>query len=465
MAIGIMTSPLSDEEKKRREKFAANAPALGMVPNSAAGTPVSSNANAPKLGVVPNQQVQQQVDAPELGMGSNTNAGVPKNNNVSDKTIADEADALKTVYSDSPKLGFGANGVQRGNPDNKKFGLSVDNNAAVASAPVAAPAQALSDTTVRGFGVPNAPRKAYGEDSRRAALAMDIRPYEKMGGRLTTGQIALKNSILNGDDEKYANEQYQGQLGAASQVAQTQMTQNAANARAALGEAGSDKRFNTQFGFDVKKAQAANEIAQQKLGLDADKFSASLDVSKYNADTSRMTAETGQQALEKKGVLTEKDRNERIGEYRRTSASLDGALELADGMIANTDGLAGNIGIGSTYTPNFKDTTRKFNSDRKALLSQAFLANSDLLSGVLTDADAKELKNAFGNLQDTTIGEADYAKNLAKARALMQKTRDSTDERYQDVIPYMNKQGAASQPIDDEETIRNQELGNKYFGG
>ena len=463
MTIGIMTSPLSDEEKKRREKFAANAPTLGMIPNSAAGTPASGNANAPKLGVMPNQPAQTQVDAPELGMVSNTNAGVARNNNVSDKTIADEADALKTVYSDSPKLGFGANGVQRGNPDNKKFGLSVDNNAAVASAPVAA--QAIPDTTVRGFGVPNAPRKAYGEDSRRAALAMDIRPYEKMNGRLTTGQIALKNSIIMGDDEKYANEQYGAQLGAASQVAQTQMTQNAANARAALGEAGSDKRFNTQFGFDVKKAQAANEIAQQKLGFDGQKAQEAMDINRYNADTSRMKAETGQQALEKKGVLTEKDRNERIGEYQRTAASLDGALELADGMLSNKEGLAGDVGLVSAYTPNFKDTTRKFNSDQKALLSQAFLSNSDLLAGVLTDTDAKELKNAFGNLQDKTISEEDYAKNLAKARALMQKTRDSTDERYQDVIPYMSKQGTASQPIDDEETIRNQELGNKYFGG
>jgi len=424
MSIGVTNGSLSEDEKKRREKFAANAPRLGMVPNTAADTPASSNANAPKLGMAPN---------------------------LSDKTIADEYNSTTVVGSDN---------VWKGNPDKKSFGLSV------MPAPDHQPSMnaASSNQGNRGFGIPAAPRKAYGEDSRRQVLAMDIKPH-KNGMGLTTGQIALKNSILNGDDEKYANERYGAQLGAASQVAQTQMTQNAANARAALGEAGSDKRFNTQFGFDVKKAQAANEIAQQKLGFDSQKAQEAMDINRYNADTSRMKAETGQQALEKRGVLTEKERNERIGEYRRTSSSLDGALELADGMIANTDGLAGNIGIGSTYTPNFKDTTRKFNSDRKALLSQAFLANSDLLSGVLTDMDAKELKNAFGNLQDTTIGEADYAKNLAKARALMQKTRDSTDERYQDVIPYINKQDAASQPIDDEEKIRNQELGNKYFGG
>lgn len=427
MAIGVTNGSLSEDEKKRREKFAANAPRLGMVPNTAADTPASGDANAPKLGMVPN---------------------------ISDKTIADEYNSTTVVGSDN---------VWKGNPDKKSFGLSI--TPASAPAPDHQPSMNAANPNQgnRGFGIPSAPRKAYGEDSRRAALAMDIKPY-KNGMGLTTGQVALKNSILNGDDEKYANERYNAQLGAASQVAQTQMSQDGANSRAVLGEAGSDKRFNTQFGFDVKKAQAENDVAQQKLGFDAQKAQAALDINRYNADTSRMKAETGQQALDKKGVLTEKDRNERIGEYQRTSASLDGALELADGMIANTDGLAGNIGIGSTYTPNFKDTTRKFNSDRKALLSQAFLANSDLLSGVLTDMDAKELKNAFGNLQDTTIGEADYAKNLAKARALMQKTRDSTDERYQDVIPYMNKQGATSQPIDEDEA-RNKELGNKYFGG
>lgn len=394
-------------------------------------------------------------DKAKLGFGANSEASKVSNNNVTDKTIADEY---------KPQLGIGKSSVQRGNPDNKSFGVSVmsapENNQAIDIN------QAIqSNQGNRGFGIPNAPRKAYGEDSRRAALAMDIRPYEKMNGRLTTGQIALKNSILNGDDEKYANERYNSQLSAASAIAQTGMTQDGANARAIIGESGSNQRFNTQIGFDADKFRTSNTIEQQKLGFDAQKAQAALDINKFNADTSRMNVDVRQQALDKKGVLTEKERNERIGEYRRTSSSLDGALELADGMIANTDGLAGNIGLGSTYTPNFKDTTRKFNSDRKALLSQAFLANSDLLSGVLTDADAKELKNAFGNLQDTTIGEADYAKNLAKARALMQKTRDSTDERYQDVIPYMNKQGTASQPIDDEESIRNQELGNKYFGG
>ncbi len=427
MAIGITNGSLSEEEKKRREKFAANAPKLGMVANSTADAPAVGSVNAPKLGMVPN---------------------------VSDKTIADEYNS---------KTAEGSSNIWRGNPDKKSFGLSI----------VPAPDHQPSMNAVNpsqgnrgGFGMPNAPRLGWGERNERDNLLTKIGTPHKgsQNGQLTAKQMELMADI-GGRDQKYANDQYGTQVNAASQLAQTQMSQEGANSRAVLGEAGSNSRFNTQLGFDADKLQASSVISQQKLGLDAQKAQAALDVNRYNADTSRMRAETGQKSLDKRGVLTEKERNERIGEYRRTSASLDGALELADGMIANTDGLAGNIGIGSTYTPNFKDTTRKFNSDRKALLSQAFLANSDLLSGVLTDMDAKELKNAFGNLQDTTIGEADYAKNLAKARALMQKTRDSTDERYQDVIPYINKQGGASQPIDDEEMVRNKELGDSVYGG
>lgn len=407
MATETANVSLSEEEKKRREKLDANAPKLGMVASAAADTPASSN--------------------------------------VSDKTIADE-------YENKADAGS----VWRGNPDNKSFGLSV--------VPTAdkAPATIAPSNGGRGFGMPNAPTRGWSERQERESLLRDASTAYKgsQNGQLTAKQMELRAGIIGADD-KYKNDQYTTQVNAASQLAQAQMNQDGANARAVLGEAGSDKRFNTQFGFDAEKLKSDAELTQQKLGFDAQKSQEAMDINRYNADTSRMKAETGQQALEKKGVLTEKERNERIGEYQRTSSSLDSALELADGMLANTDGLAGNIGLASTYTPNFKEGTRKFNSDRKTLLSQAFLANSDLLSGVLTDMDAKELKNAFGNLQDTTISEEDYAKNLAKARGMLQDLRSSTDSRYQDVIPYINnKDGNAAASVDE-----NKEQGDSIFGG
>lgn len=244
--IGVMNRP-----------NAANAPRLGMVPNTAADTPASGNANVPKLGMVPNQQTQSQIAAPQLG--------VVRNNNVSDKTIADEADALKPVYSDSPRLGFGANSVQRGNPDNKSFGLSVDNNAAVARPP--APAMGGGNGGF-GFTVMPPPRKAYGEDSRRQVLAMDIKP-PKNGMGLTTGQIALKNSILNGDDEKYANEQYTTQMNAAQKLAQEGMTQSGENSRAELSELGANSRASQQLSFDADKFRQTAEQTQQANDLNS----------------------------------------------------------------------------------------------------------------------------------------------------------------------------------------------------
>lgn len=409
------TAELIEKEKRRREKLNADAPRLGMALNSATGTPASSN--------------------------------------VSDKDIADEYNSTSVVGSDN---------VWKGNPDKKSFGLSV------VSVPDHQPSMNTTNSNQggRGFGFPAAPRKAYGEDSRRAALAMDIRPHEKMNGRLTTGQIALKNSILNGDDEKYANERYGAQLGAATQVAQTQISQEGANSRAAQAELGSNNRFNTQLGFDADKFQTTNALEQQKLGFDADKFRETLAISKYNADTSRMGAETQQLGMQRRGSLTQPQINERIADYQNKTDSIDSAINIASGMIDNKEGLKGNAGLIDTYTPNIKQSSRKFKSDQKAFLSQAYLANSDLLKGVLTDRDAEELKNAFGNLQDTTVSDEDFAANLETARTLLQQTRANTDLRYQDVVPYMDQQSSQPKNGDEEERKkRTQQLGNKYFGG
>lgn len=186
----------------------------------------------------------------------------------SQSLLEDDARVLNPVY---------AEGVTRGNPDGKKFGLSVDNNAAVAQ-PIA-PAMGGGNSGF-GFTVMPPPRKAYGEDSRRAALAMDIRPYEKMNGRLTTGQIALKNSIIMGDDEKYANEQYQGQLSAAQKLAQEGMSQSGANSRAQLTERGATSRAELNERGSNSRAElserAAGERQANQLGFDSEKFRQTL---------------------------------------------------------------------------------------------------------------------------------------------------------------------------------------------
>lgn len=170
--------------------------------------------------------------------------------------LDDEASATNPVYSE---------GVTLGNPNNKKVGLSVDNNAAVAK-PLA-PAMGGANGGF-GFTVMPPPRKAYGEDSRRAALAMDIKPY-KNGMGLTTGQVALKNSILNGDDEKYANEQYTTQMNAAQGIAKAGMEQSGANSRAQLTERGATSRAELN-------ERAAGERQANQLGFDSEKFRQTL---------------------------------------------------------------------------------------------------------------------------------------------------------------------------------------------
>ena len=174
----------------------------------------------------------------------------------SQSLLDDDASVLNPVYNE---------GVTRGN-SGKGFGLSVDNNAAVAQ-PL--PPSMGGGSSARGFGVMAAPRKAYGEDSRRAALAMDIRPYEKMNGRLTTGQIALKNAIITGNDEKYANEQYTTQMNAAQKLAQEGMSQSGANSRAQLTERGATSRAELN-------ERAAGERQANQLGFDSEKFQQTL---------------------------------------------------------------------------------------------------------------------------------------------------------------------------------------------
>ena len=213
--------------------------------------------------------------SPNVGLANNPNAA--KSVNVNDGTIAKEARAKQGIDDDAGVLNpVYAEGVTRGNPDNKKFGLSVDNNAAVAQ-PIA-PAMGGGNSGF-GFNVMPPPRKAYGEDSRRQVLAMDIKPH-KNGAGLTTGQIALKNSILNGDDAKYANEQYTTQMNAAQKLAQEGMTQSGENSRAELNESGANSRASQQLGFDTAKFQQTAEQAQQENSFNTRR----LDMQQSNDD-------------------------------------------------------------------------------------------------------------------------------------------------------------------------------------
>ena len=231
-------------------------------------------ADLPKYNSLAEKQQAQKdafanIQKPGFGMGYSVKPNVPQKpiddmgglgiaspNTSSAPTPENE---IQPTYQEGESTGS----ILKGDGGGKRPGLSIDNNAAVAQ-PLA-PAMGGGNSGF-GFRVMPPPRKAYGEDSRRQALAMDIKPY-KNGMGLTTGQVALKNSILNGDDEKYANEQYQGQLSAAQKMAQEGMQQAGENSRAQLTESGANSRANNQLGFDAEKFQQLAALDSRKLDM------------------------------------------------------------------------------------------------------------------------------------------------------------------------------------------------------
>lgn len=232
-------------------------------------------ADLPKYNSLADKQQGQRdafanIQKPGFGMGYSVKPNVPQKP-ISDmrgqgvsapnaNTATSSIDDIQPTYQESDNTG----GILKGDGGGKRPGLSIDNNAAVAQ-PLAP--QMGGTNSARGFGVMAAPRKAYGEDSRRAAIRMDIKPYKGMNGRLTTGQIALNDAIRKGDDEKYENQRYGVQIGMAQTLAQEGMQQAGANSRAQLTESGANSRANNQLGFDAGKFQQIAAIDKRKLDM------------------------------------------------------------------------------------------------------------------------------------------------------------------------------------------------------
>ena len=146
--------------------------------------------------------------------------------------------------------------------------------------PVSNP-QAIKSGGGNGFRMPNAPTRTWSERQERDALLRDASTSYRgsQNGQLTAKQMELRAGIVGADD-KYKNDQYGAQLSAASQMSQAQMSQDGANQRAVLGEAGSNNRMNAQLGFDAGKFQQTAEQQQQANSL----ASRRLDIDQSNSD-------------------------------------------------------------------------------------------------------------------------------------------------------------------------------------
>lgn len=271
-AMGGAGGSWDDEEKKKRERLRNTNSVLGIsgigqMANEAAArnkasqeirtpynsTPESRASNAAllnKIGVDPTNPYVKGVPKPEAA-NSYPSVYAGKQQSIPEEAIPGTY-VEQSQQTTPPRIGF--------NPVNNP--QAIKNNSS-------------------GFRMPNAPRRTMAEQQERQALLRDASTAHKgaQNGQLTASQMQLRAGIIGADD-KYKNDQYGAQLGAASQMAQAQMSQDGANQRAVLGEAGTNARLNSQLGFDADKFQQTAAAEQQRSGLDARR----LDMEQANND-------------------------------------------------------------------------------------------------------------------------------------------------------------------------------------
>lgn len=227
-------------------------------------------ADLPKYGTIAEAQAGQQqamsnLLSPGFGQGYSARpnpkpAATPNMNGLgvaspkqptSDKAIADAANPLYNTTTDAISAEQGG----------KSYGLSTipspDKNSAAQD--FAAAMQGGVGNAI-GFDVPNAPRRNSAAAKERDALVKQASTVQAGARGITAAQMNVLSGLQNNDD-KFANDQYQAQLGAASNMAQSQVRETNANARAILGEASAGERQGQQLGFDADKFQ-------QSMGLD-----------------------------------------------------------------------------------------------------------------------------------------------------------------------------------------------------
>ena len=281
---------------------------------------------ASKLGTKPPKP------SPNLGI----NASTAKPVNVSDGTIAKESRAEQGVDDDIGSIG--SDNIWKGNPDNKSFGLSI--TPTPDRDPIADFAKATqSEQPNLGFNIPRAPMRSWSERQEREALLRDVSTAYKgsQNGQLTANQMELRAGIIGADD-KYKNDQYTSQLGAASQVAQTQAQQTGANARAALTEVGSNSRLNTQLGFDTDKFQRTAAQQEQQLGLDSRR----LDIEQANNEVQNLGTKSINNLYEKyQSAKTDDQKSEiaaQIRDLKGTALETDNWTNIGGGERLSDDG-------------------------------------------------------------------------------------------------------------------------------
>lgn len=197
-----------------------------------------------------------------------------------------------------------------------------------------------------GFRAPNAPTtRSWGERQEYEALMRQATTVQKGANGITAAQMNIQAGLQNNSD-KAKNDRYTAQLGAASQLAQAQMSQDGANSRATQSEAGSNDRLNSQLGFDAQKFQQTAMQQQQVTANDSRR----LDMQQANDDVSNYAPKQLNNLYDKyeaaNGEWEKSDIAKQIQALKGSSSDKEYWTNIGGGETATADGL------GSTKNPD-----------------------------------------------------------------------------------------------------------------
>ena len=279
----------------------------------------------------PNPKPAAQPNMAGLGVKSPTQP-------TSDKEIADAANPLYNTTTDAISADQGG----------KSYGLSITPTPDKPSAAQDfAAAMQSNGVNTQGFDIPKPPKRGIQGIKEREALIKQASTIQKGARGLTATQMNILAG-LQGDTDKIANDQYQAQLGAASNMAQTQARESGANARAALGEVSAAERQGQQLGFDADKFQQSAALDNRRLDIaqedsDVKNYAPKRLNSALEAYDAAKTPEEQAAALEKIKAINGIDKSE-----REDWISINGGQTIQDGLPVDNPPMLLNKRTGET---------------------------------------------------------------------------------------------------------------------
>ena len=253
----------------------------------------------------------------------------------SDKAIADAENPIYNTTNDPISAEQGG----------KSYGLSITPSPDKPNAAQAFAQSLQGNSGQQGFDIPNAPRRGIQGIKERDALIKQASTVQAGARGITAAQMGVLAGLQNNDD-KFANDQYQAQLGAASNMAQAQVRESNANARAALGEVSAAERQGQQLGFDAEKFQQSAALDNRRL-----------DIAQGDSDIKNFTTKERNQLYKQwEAAETDEDKNAILAKMNTLSGTgggekwkaIKGAQTIQNGLPVDGEPLLLNERTGET---------------------------------------------------------------------------------------------------------------------